>query len=77
MDTLPAISIKEMADLLAKGAGVKVVVDAPNEEEKKAFNPMENSSLNGEKLMGMGWRGLFDAETGFGHTVRIIKEAGL
>lgn len=70
-------SIKDMAELLAKGAGVKVVVDAPSAEEKKAFNPMENSSLNGEKLMGLGWRGLFDAETGFGHTVKIINESGI
>lgn len=70
-------SIKDMAELLAKGAGVEVVVDAPNQTEKKAFNPMENSSLNGEKLMELGWHGLFDAKTGFGHTVKIIKESSI
>ncbi len=70
-------SIKDMAELLAAEAGVKVVIDAPSEDEKKAFNPMENSSLNGQKLMNLRWHGLFDAKTGFGHTVKIIKEAGL
>ncbi|MDD6716413.1 MAG: NAD(P)-dependent oxidoreductase [Firmicutes bacterium] len=70
-------SIKDMAELLAKGAGVKLVMDVPDAKEKKAFNPMQNSSLNSEKLMSLGWNGLFDARTGFEHTVRIIKEGKL
>ena len=70
-------SIKEMAELLAKRAGVKLIIDAPNAEEKKAFNPMQNSSLNSEKLMRLGWQGLFDAKAGFEHTVRIIREGQL
>ena len=43
--------------------------------KKKAFNPMNNSSLNSEKLCGLGWSGLFDAKLGLEHTVKIIKEA--
>lgn len=70
-------SIKEMAELLADGAGVKVIAENPNSEEKKAFNPMENSSLNSDKLLRLGWKGLFNARDGFEHTVRIIREAML
>jgi hypothetical protein len=47
----------------------------PSQDEKKAFNPMNNSSLNSEKLCGLGWSGLFDAKLGLEHTVKIIKEA--
>ena len=36
---------------------------------------MNNSSLNSEKLCGLGWSGLFDAKLGLEHTVKFIKEA--
>ena len=35
---------------------------------------MNNSSLNSEKLEGLGWKGLFDAKRGIESTVRILKE---
>lgn len=70
-------SIKDMAELLAKGAGAELVMDMPDDEEKRAFNPMQNSSLNSDKLINLGWQGLFDARTGFEHTVRIIREGDL
>ena len=49
----------------------------PKEEERQAFNPMDNSSLNGEKLELLGWQGLFGGEEGTAHTVRIIREGRL
>ena len=68
------ISIKEMAEILSKSAGVELRMELPTEEERKGFNPMSNSSLESASLTGLGWRGCFDAETGFGHTVKILKE---
>ncbi len=68
------ISIREMASILTEAAGVKLSIEAPTEQEKKGFNPMLNSSLNGESLEKLGWSGLFDAACGFSHTVSIIKE---
>ena len=37
------ISIKQMAKLLTKSAGVNLRLELPTEEEKKGFNPMSNS----------------------------------
>ena len=68
------ISIKDMAEILSKSAGVELRMELPTEEEKKGFNPMSNSSLESASLTGLGWHGCFDAETGFGHTVKILKE---
>ena len=68
------ISIREMAQMLAKQGNVKLLFDIPSGEEKKAFNPMSNSSLNSESLEKLGWKGLFNAERGFSHTVTILKE---
>ncbi len=68
------ISIKEMAEILVKYAGVNLRMELPTEEERKGFNPMSNSSLESVSLIGLGWKGCFDAEAGFGHTVKILKE---
>lgn len=67
------ISIKQMAEILTGSAGVELKMELPTEEERKGFNPMSNSSLESTNLVGLGWKGCFDAETGFGHTVEILK----
>ena len=69
------ISIREMAEILAEKAGVELHKELPTEAEKKSFNPMTNSSLDSTALEALGWRGLFDAQRGFGHTIEILKEA--
>lgn len=68
------ISIKEMAEILAQTAGVKLVMETADEKEKKGFNPMSNSSLNSDRLLALGWTPLFDAQTGFTHTVSILND---
>lgn len=68
------INIRNMAETLAKFAGVEVKMELPSYGEKKKFNPMNNSSLDGTELVELGWKSLFDAERGLSHTVEILKE---
>lgn len=68
------INIRGMAMILADTAGVQLKMELPTDAEKKGFNPMSNSSLDSTELLELGWRGLFDAERGFSHTVKILKE---
>lgn len=68
------ISIREMATLLAKAAGVQLIQKEADEEEKRGFNPMRNSSLDSTRLLKLGWRGLFNTEEGLSHTITILKE---
>ena len=68
------ITIRRMAQILAKHGEVQLILDIPTAAEQAAFNPMDNSSLNSEKLEALGWRGCFDAELGFAHTVAVLKE---
>lgn len=68
------ISIKEMAQLLCDAGGVELNIEAASVEEKKGFNPMSNSSLESSSLLALGWKGCFDAKTGFAHTVQILRE---
>lgn len=67
------ISIKEMAEILANAAGVKLIREKADSDEKKQFNPMNNSSLDSESLQKLGWKGFFDAETGLSHTIEILS----
>lgn len=69
-----AMTIKQMAECFAKSGGVNVLFDLPTDTEVKAFNPMDNSSLNADKLYGLGYENVFDAETGIEHTTSIIRE---
>ncbi len=68
------ISIKEMAEIMAKVGGVGIRYDFPDDAEKKGFNPMPNSSLDPRELMELGWGGKFDAEEGIEHTIAILRE---
>ena len=67
------ITIKDLGQLLAKAGNVELRVELPTEAEKKGFNPMRNSSLEATSLLGLGWKGCFNAETGFRHTVSILR----
>ena len=67
------ITIRELAELIAQYGNVKLFFDIPDETEQKRFNPMDNSSLNSEKIESLGWKGIFNAATGIRHTVEILK----
>ena len=71
------ISIREMGEFLAGSAGVQLKTATPTEAERSAFNPMSNSSLESGSLEALGWKGCFDAETGFRHTILTLRESGL
>lgn len=68
------MTIREMSECLAKFGGVKVIRESASESERKIFNPMNNSSVDGKKLKALGWKNLFDAQEGFSHTVKILRE---
>lgn len=68
------ISIREMAQCLAKAGGVELLFDIPTSVEKKRFNPMDNSSLDSTKIEDMGWTGVFAPEIGLAHTVKILSQ---
>ncbi|MBR2523971.1 MAG: NAD-dependent epimerase/dehydratase family protein [Clostridiales bacterium] len=68
------ISIRQMAEYICEAGGVDLVMDLPTDSEQKSYSAMSNASLDSTSLEGLGWKGLFDAPTGFGHTVDILRE---
>lgn len=57
-------SIRDIAEALAKAGNVNVVFENASEVEKKGFNLMDNSSLDGSKLESIGWKPLYVINTG-------------
>ena len=68
------ITIKQMASIIADAGKVPLNVAEPTDEELKAFNPMNNSSLSNDKIKKIGYCSSFSAKTGLEHTVKIIKQ---
>ena len=67
------VTIRQMAEVFAKAAGRRVLFDMPTEQERAVFNPMNNSSLDASRLEALGWKGLFDMETGAARTLACMK----
>lgn len=67
-------SIRKMAEIYAQTGNVELSMVEPTETELKAFNPMQNSSLNNQKVKMLGYRDTFTVDEGLRHTVKILKE---
>lgn len=67
------ITIKEMAREYARAGGVQVVKQTALASEQRAFNPMNNSSLDSSSLQELGWKGCFGRD-GFKHTIQVMQD---
>ena len=67
-------TIRTMAELLAKAGNVELTIAEPSKSELKAFNPMNNSALDNNKVKKLGYRDSFPIAEGLRHTVEILRE---
>ena len=68
------VTVRQMAEAIAKAGGVELVTEAASDKEKQSFNPMDNSSLTSDKLEALGWKGLNNVERGILKTLQIMKQ---
>lgn len=66
-------SIREMARILAEAGNVDLKINEPTLEDLRKFNPMDNSSLNIDKIKQIGYKDTFSVKVGLTHTVEILK----
>ncbi|MBR4669220.1 MAG: NAD-dependent epimerase/dehydratase family protein [Butyrivibrio sp.] len=66
------VSIRDVADALAKAGGVSVVFENPSDAEKSSYNTMENSALDASKLEALGWKGIYGLEEGIRKTLSYL-----
>lgn len=67
------VTIRQLAEVICKSAGVQLRMEIPSEGEKKAFNPMSNSSLDAWKLEALGWSARYGIESGVADTINEFK----
>lgn len=67
-------SIRDMALILAEAGNVSIEISAPTEADIKSFNPMDNSTLNNDKIKLLGYKDVFSVKEGLTHTVQILKD---
>ncbi len=67
-------TIRKMSEILAKAGNVSLSIKEATEEDKKRFNPMDNATLNNDKIKSIGYKDTFSVEEGLTHTVQIIKD---
>lgn len=68
------VRIADFARACASAAGVALRGGEPTEEERARYNMMENSALDSAKLARLGWKGVWDAESGIMESIRILRE---
>ena len=66
------ISIRELAETIAKIGGKKVVIDVPNADEQKGFNVVTKSIFATDKLELLGWRAQSNMLDGLNHTIDAV-----
>lgn len=61
---LSIVTIRELAECMARTAGVSVVYEQASDLEKRSYNMMDNSSLDSSRLESLGWKGKYDLSKG-------------
>jgi len=67
------INIRDLAELIARKAGKRVLFKIPSEREKMGFNPVTKSVFSVEKIKELGWIPYTDIIQGIEHTVNYLQ----
>lgn len=66
-------SIRVLAETVSNARGRKIIFDLPNDTEKKGFSRVTHAVLNGEKLLGLGWKPIWSLKEGIQSTLEILE----
>ena len=67
------ISIRELAEMIAHIGGKNVVIDIPENDEKKGFNVVSKSVFSTNKIELLGWKSKTRIGLGIKKTIRELK----
>ncbi len=73
-DSASDITLKDLASLLAREAGTKVVFELPDATEKAGYSTATRAILDSTKMEQLGWKAVTPVEQGLRKTVQILRE---
>lgn len=68
------ITLKELANIIAKVSGTKVIFDLPDEVEKTGFSTATKAILDNSKIKKLGWKSIYNIEDGIKRTIEILSK---
>ena len=68
------ITLRELAEVIAREAGTKVILDTPSSVEAAGYSKATKALLDGKKLKDLGWKPFYSIKTGLPRTIGILKE---
>ena len=68
------IMLKDLAAMIAKASGRKVVFDIPDGVEAAGYSTATKARLDGSKLAKLGWKPKYSIQSGVERTLRILKD---
>lgn len=67
------IRLKDLAAMIAEKTDTEVVFEIPDEVERKGYSTATKARLDASKLMKLGWKPVYDMETGIENTLSILR----
>lgn len=74
VDEASDILLKDLAALIARNAGTKVVFEPPDEVEQAGYSTATKAVLDGTKLRRLGWKAATSIEEGIQKTINIRSQ---
>ncbi len=69
------VTLKSLAEKIARCSNLQVIFDLPGETEKKGFSRAQTAILNSSKIKALGWRANFDIDGGIRRTLSFLKSS--
>ena len=67
------VSIAEVAQTVASISGTNVIMQLPDNLERKGYSVPQNCILDNTKLKKLGWKGKYDVKEGLSETIKVLK----
>jgi len=67
------VSIAEVAQIVAQISGTKVVMQLPDDLEKKGYSVPQNCILTNTKVRNLGWIAHYDIYSGISETISVLS----